>query len=138
MPATIIYNDRTITIPSASVERDSLWLSPAELSRATGWELKSQGACLDERCVPIPKGREAEFVRGGNFNLAALARHLGQPIVHDDRYAVWSFGSEPAAIATQLSSTEAPDFTLPDLDGKMHSLSDYRGKKVLLLSWASW
>jgi peroxiredoxin len=33
---------------------------------------------------------------------------------------------------------EAPDFTLPDIDGKQHSLSDYRGKKVLLLSWASW
>jgi peroxiredoxin len=32
----------------------------------------------------------------------------------------------------------APDFTLPDLDGRMHSLSDYRGKKVFLLAWASW
>src|SRR3989344_4135548 len=26
----------------------------------------------------------------------------------------------------------APDFTLPDQDGKTHSLSDYRGKWVLL------
>ncbi|MBE5865948.1 MAG: thioredoxin-dependent thiol peroxidase [Lachnospiraceae bacterium] len=28
--------------------------------------------------------------------------------------------------------TKAPDFTLPDQDGKMHSLSDYAGKKVIL------
>lgn len=28
--------------------------------------------------------------------------------------------------------TKAPDFTLPDQNGKMHSLSDYRGKKVIL------
>ena len=28
--------------------------------------------------------------------------------------------------------TEAPDFTLPDEDGKLHTLSDYRGKWVLL------
>ena len=28
--------------------------------------------------------------------------------------------------------TKAPDFTLPDQDGNMHSLSEYRGKKVIL------
>lgn len=27
---------------------------------------------------------------------------------------------------------KAPDFALPDQDGKIHSLKDYRGKKVLL------
>ena len=28
--------------------------------------------------------------------------------------------------------TAAPDFTLPDQNGEMHSLSDYRGRKVVL------
>ena len=28
--------------------------------------------------------------------------------------------------------TKAPEFTLPDQNGEMHSLSDYRGKKVVL------
>ena len=28
--------------------------------------------------------------------------------------------------------TKAPDFTLPDQNGTMHSLKDYRGKKVIL------
>ena len=28
--------------------------------------------------------------------------------------------------------TKAPDFTLPDHNGNMHSLSEYRGKKVIL------
>ena len=28
--------------------------------------------------------------------------------------------------------TKAPDFTLPDQNGEMHSLSDYKGKKVVL------
>lgn len=33
---------------------------------------------------------------------------------------------------------EAPDFNLPDLSGKYHSLQDYRGKVVYIDLWASW
>ena len=32
----------------------------------------------------------------------------------------------------------APNFTLPDLEGRMVSLTDYRGKVVLLNIWATW
>jgi thiol-disulfide isomerase/thioredoxin len=32
----------------------------------------------------------------------------------------------------------APDFQLSDLDGKLHSLSEYRGKVVFLNFWATW
>ncbi|RMD71346.1 MAG: TlpA family protein disulfide reductase [Gammaproteobacteria bacterium] len=33
---------------------------------------------------------------------------------------------------------KAPDFALPDLDGKVHRLSDYRGKVVVINFWATW
>ena len=32
----------------------------------------------------------------------------------------------------------APDFTFPDINGKMVSLSDYEGKVVLVNIWATW
>lgn len=32
----------------------------------------------------------------------------------------------------------APEFSLPDLDGEMVSLADYKGKVVLLNIWATW
>ena len=32
----------------------------------------------------------------------------------------------------------APDFTLTDITGKKHKLSDYRGKNVLIIFWATW
>ena len=32
----------------------------------------------------------------------------------------------------------APGFTLPDMDGEMHTLDDFRGKVVMLNFWATW
>ena len=32
----------------------------------------------------------------------------------------------------------APDFTLTDIKGNKHTLSDYRGKDVLIIFWATW
>jgi hypothetical protein len=140
MAVTIIYGDRPVAVVNATAEGDNLWLSLDDLHTSTGWELKPQGVCRDEVCVPIPAGREADFVGadGKQFNLAALARQLQQPAVHDDTHAVWCFGETANTHNTALQSVQAPDFTLPDLDGHWHSLSDYRGRKILLVSWASW
>ena len=45
----------------------------------------------------------------------------------------WSMGSRVPAVGMQ-----AEDFQLADLDGKSQSLSQYRGKIVLLNFWATW
>ena len=37
-----------------------------------------------------------------------------------------------------LGSAECPDIRLPDLDGREFSLSSLRGRKVILVAWASW
>ena len=56
-------------------------------------------------------------------------------MVCDEAHGVVSVGPEPGS---RLAGGEAPDFTLPDFDGVQHSLSQYRGKKVLIMTWASW
>ncbi len=43
-----------------------------------------------------------------------------------------------AAAAPALAGGKAPDFTLPDLDGRNVSLSDFSGKVVVLSFWAQW
>ena len=41
--------------------------------------------------------------------------------------------SEAEEEKTMLKTgSKAPEFTLPDQNGEMHSLKDYRGKKVIL------
>ena len=70
--------------------------------------------------------------------MAALWRHLGRPVAHSERGHVWALGGSARDRAATLHSLEAPDFTLPDASGRPHSLSDYRGKKVFLVTWASW
>ncbi len=43
-----------------------------------------------------------------------------------------------ALLCGPLQAEPAPDFALPDLSGRMHHLSDYRGKWVLVNYWATW
>lgn len=41
-------------------------------------------------------------------------------------------------ISTSWFGKEAPDFTITDINDKIHKLSDYRGKNVMLTFWATW
>ncbi len=139
---TVIYDGAVSTVRDRLPEPEHLWLTLPDLQRASGFELKPQGACLRELCVPVPKSREKAFLRreGGKrwFNLSELARVLRQPAVRDSAHDVWLFGPRLDAQMKYLETLDAPDFTLPDWKGVNRSLHDFRGKKVLLLTWASW
>jgi hypothetical protein len=138
MAIDIIYGERLTTGVEADAKADQLWLSADDLKRVSGWEFKPQGFCKGDVCVPIPDARKSELADGGRYNLAALANLLGQPFVTDAEHHAWCIGEAASERKRALTSLDAPDFTLPDLDGKMHSLSQYRGKKVFVVSWASW
>ena len=145
---TVIFDGKSTELAAApqiaqsAQASNDLWLTLDDLTRATGFELKPQGMCRKELCFPLPSARRSEFLmKRGNvqwFNLSAFARMLHQPIAYDAELATWYFGPRPEVQSNYLSSFQAPDFTLPDMDGKPHSLSDFRGKKVLIVTWASW
>ena len=138
---TIIYDGKVSKLAGVANESDA-WLTPIELTRASGFELKPQGACLGDLCVPLPKSRQAAFFRGTGksrrFNLSELARVLKQPEVFDKDLSIHLFGPRPDVAGKYQETLEAPNFTLPDWRGQARSLRDFRGKKVLLLTWASW
>ena len=122
----------------SSTNRDALWLSDEDAAKATGWNLKPEGFCKDDLCVPIPEGKDAEFVNDGRANVSAFWELMGKPAVHSADSDVWFLGEGAGARNDALLSLEAPNFTLPDFDGKLHSLTDFRRKRVLLITWASW
>jgi hypothetical protein len=135
---TILTESGEHAVAGAEAVGEALWCPAPDARAATGWELKPEGLCHGPTCVPLPAGRERELVREGRLDLAALWRHLGQPVVHSDGGDVWVLGRSAGDRAAALASLEAPDFALPDVTGRVHRLSDHRGKKVLLVTWASW
>ena len=139
--ATVVYDDSATEINPAQLDGDQLWVTTVDLARATRFEVKPQGVCRDELCFPLPKARSGEFLRreSGNtwFNLTAFAGLVHQPVAVDAARSAWYFGLRSDQ-QQRLESLRAPNFTLPDMAGKLHSLSDFRGKKVFLITWASW
>jgi hypothetical protein len=131
---TMIENGRSHEI--AATSDASLRLETAPVLDALGWTLKPEGLCQGDVCMPIA-GR-ADLITPQGIDLAELADLLGRPIAVDQEESVASLGAETAAHGTQLSTGAAPDFTLPDLTGKEYSLSSFKGKKVLLIAYASW
>jgi hypothetical protein len=98
--------------------------------------LKPEGLCQGSLCVPVRSAPDLANAEG--IDLAALARILGRPLALDlDERAAY-LGASASDRGAQLATLQAPDFTLPDLSGRLHSLSEYRGKKILLVAYASW
>ena len=130
--ATVLYDDRSVKLDQVRPDPKDLWVRAADLPRINQFELKPQGACRADMCIPVAK----ELKSGAWFNLSGFARRLHQAAVSDA--GVWSFGEVPAVRGDFYQSRVAPDFAVPDRKGRMVHLSDFRGKKVLVVTWASW
>lgn len=134
MSVTILYDERVSAADTARVTGDHLWLAPGELKTATGWELKDEGLCRGDACVRVDEA----WLDDGKVDLTAFAKYMGQPQLRDAASSAWAFGESVNQRRDAIDSVAAPDFTLPDIDGTLHSLSDFRGKKVFLFSWGSY
>ena len=105
-------------------------VSAAELERVTGWHLTAEGLCREDRCIPFAA------VDPKSIDLVAVASALGRPLVRDEQHGLFALGAEYGGHA--LASAAAPDLVLPDVGGRTFRLASLRGRKVLLVAWASW
>ena len=128
-------------------QRNGIAYVPAsELERSAGIAIKSLpgsdtvAACSEARCA-----RLKEFLREGDvtfIDVTELQKALGLATrFSDDRRQVQLVAKGKFPIAdgsiTRVGDL-APNFRLARLDGTPVSLADFRGKRVLIQSWASW
>jgi hypothetical protein len=120
----------------AQVSGERVALAPGALEAQLGWTLEAEGLCRGPLCVPVRD--RAALVGERGVDLAELARLLERPLALDVAERAAALGTPAEERRAALHGLEAPDFTLPDLSGRQHTLSAHRGKKVLLIAYASW
>jgi hypothetical protein len=101
-------------------------VSSEQFSEATGWQIKPEGACKGDVCVPLPDG---------GFSLTSAAERLGMAVVPEPSAGLWAIGPETIG-GRALTSVDTSDFALPDLDGNEFRLASLHGQKVALVAWA--
>jgi len=138
--ATVLARENTLVIERALVGDGELLVPMENVEAITGFKIKPEGMCVDDLCIPIPSGSGWITDHAGSkyFNLTKFADKVDQVYAVDAENSVWSFTAVPRAQTAPLMAGQAPDFALPDRTGKTVRLSDFRGKKVLIITWASW
>jgi hypothetical protein len=131
-PATVLFGENTVALEKVRNDAQGLWIHAKDLPRINEFEVKPQGACRADVCIPLSKTLKS----GDWFNLTGFAHKIGQQVVTDQN--VWSFGEIPVLRGSFYNSRVAPDFAVPDRKGRVVHLSDFRGKKALVITWASW
>jgi len=131
---TLIAGD--VTEVAADVEGDRVWVAADDLP-AAGWELKPVGLCRGETCVPttLHPGLVGD---DGRVDLARLAAVGDDLLVLDPDERVAVLGPSAHARAATLRSGQAPAVTLPDLDGTPVVVAGRRGRKTVVVAFASW
>jgi hypothetical protein len=130
-----VVSDQVRTV-EASVDRGRVLIERDRLPSALGWELKSEGLCRDDVCIPV-RDVDSLFV-GGDLDLEAVAGALHRAVVVDADAGLAAMALPAEERARALDALEAPPFTLADLDGRPHDLEEWRGRKKLLVAFASW
>lgn len=120
----------------ATIEGGRVRVPAPAVHTALGWDFHDGQLCSDSMCVPVADAAALADERG--IDLAAFAAALDRPLALDVDESVAYLGVAAYERAQALTSLDASDFTLPDLSGRLHSLSEHRGKKVLLVAYASW
>ena len=133
-PFLIIDDGRPVKV-TAAVGDGSARLSASILRDALGWELRPEGLCRGDVCVPLRQGASRDPL---GLDLADIAEMLCRPLALDVEEGAAYLGAPVEERCLALASLEAPDFTLRDLGGRPHTLRDQRGRKVMLVAYASW
>ena len=131
---TILAED--VTTLNAAWDGERPIIDSSRLAEIVGWELKPEGLCRDVACVPVPDRSVLEHHDG--VDLAAVAGALGRPVLVDADARMVAVGAPSADRQRAPLDRQAPDAALLDLQGAQRSLSEWSGRRRLLVVFASW
>jgi len=132
---TVVDVGGAATPVTAAISGDRVRLAENDVEAALGWSVTPEGLCREGLCVPV---RSDALLTEDGVDLAELAAALGRPLAMDLAEGAAYLGAAAGERGRALAALDAPDFALPDLAGRVHRLSEHRGKKVLLVAYASW
>jgi hypothetical protein len=133
---TLVADDRANEVQATVRDDGALTIADRDLERATGWDLRAEGLCHGDVCVPVRD--RGSLAVDGEISLPAFAAALRRPLATEPAAGVAVLGESAEVLAESGASLDAPPFTLPDLDGRAVSLTDFASRKRLLYFWASW
>jgi hypothetical protein len=129
---------RSATVVDAQLLDDVVAITSADLERATGVSRKPEGLCIGDVCFPVRHPIDVAIDGEPGIDLAAVAAAMHRPLAVDTGAGVAVLGASDNDRADVLKAGTAPDFTLPGVDGRTYSLSEFRGRKRVLYAYASW
>ncbi|MBT94378.1 MAG: hypothetical protein CL431_00200 [Acidimicrobiaceae bacterium] len=130
-----ILTDSAIQIPGHWTNGEP-YITAEEIKEVLGWEVKPEGLCKEDACIPINEEKDIEDQ--GHYNLRQIANLTGHPALVSSETQTVAIGQLSALRTSALRDKVAPDFKLPDIDGVDRALSDWAGKKRLLVAFSSW
>ncbi len=136
MTTVTLVESRKSAQLEAVVAGGDYWVSAADIGAVLGWVVQPEGLCRDEVCIPL--ANRADLIDADTISLTRLAELIARPLAVSETDHAAYLGPPLVGYEETVGHLDAPDFALPDLDGRMHSLSEHRGSKVLLAAWASW
>lgn len=135
MNTITVITDEAVEVDGV-VDDGRLLIESSDLEAATGWVRKPEGLCRGDACVPVRDPDALEV--GTKINLVGLATVLGRRSVVSLEPGIIAISRDGLDRRAALEGLVAPDFTLPDLDGRPFSLSDLAGSKRIVVAFSTW
>jgi len=119
-----------IPIVGAAVE-------PGALADATGWIVKPEGLCRGETCIPAAL-TPGLVLPDGSIDVSVFGRATEQLVVLDQERGLAAVGPTASVRSHTLRSLDASDLAATTLDGESVAISQFPGRKKLVVAFSSW
>ena len=111
-------------------------VDPAQLETILGWDLRPEGLCRKEVCVPVSDRSSLDHPDG--VDLSAVADALGRPVLVDADAHLVAIGAASIHRQQAMGDRRAPDAAVFDLQGDRRQLSEWSGTRRLLVAFSTW